>query len=97
MDISSRMGTEIIAPADGIISSVSNSDGLGLHIIINHGYGFQTKYGHLSKALASKGQAVKRGQTIALMGNTGRSTGPHVHYEVRLNDVTVNPERYILN
>lgn len=97
LDISSRIGTEIMAPADGVVASVGKSDGMGINIIINHGYGFKTVYGHLSKALVKKGQAIKRGQTIALMGNSGRSTGPHLHYEVHLNDVSVNPERYILN
>lgn len=97
LDISSRIGTEIIAPADGVIASVGKSDGMGINITINHGYGFKTVYGHLSKTLVKKGQAVKRGEIIALMGNTGRSTGSHLHYEVHLNDVAVNPERYILN
>ncbi|MBN1626688.1 MAG: peptidoglycan DD-metalloendopeptidase family protein [Deltaproteobacteria bacterium] len=97
LDISSRMGTEIVAPADGVVASVAKSDGMGINITINHGYGFKTIYGHLSKTIVKTGQAIKRGQIIALMGNTGRSTGPHLHYEVHLNDVAVNPERYILN
>jgi len=97
IDISSRIGTEIIAPADGVVSAINNSDGLGINIVINHGYSLKTEYGHLSKVLVTKGQTVKRGQNIALMGNTGRSTGPHLHYEVHLNEVPVNPERYILN
>jgi len=97
LDISSRAGTEIFSPADGVVSSIDKSDGLGINITVNHGYGLQTRYGHLSKALVTKGQSVKRGQNIALMGNTGRSTGPHLHYEVHLNGVPTNPERYILN
>ena len=97
LDISARIGTEILSPADGVVSSVDKSDGLGLNITINHGYGFKTIYGHLSEALVKEGQAVKRGQNIALMGNTGRSTGSHLHYEVHLNEVPVNPEKYILN
>ena len=97
IDISSRIGTEILSPADGVVSAINTSDGLGLSLVINHSYGLQTEYGHLSKVLVSRGQAVKRGQNIALMGNTGRSTGPHLHYEVHLNGVPVNPERYILN
>ena len=97
LDIASRVGTEILSSADGVVTSVGKSDGLGIHIVINHGYGFKTIYGHLSKTLVKDGQTVKRGQDIALMGNTGRSTGSHLHYEVQLNEVPVNPERYILN
>jgi murein DD-endopeptidase MepM/ murein hydrolase activator NlpD len=97
LDISSRVGTEILSPADGVVASIEKSDGLGLFITINHGYGFKTIYGHLSKTLVKNGQAIKRGQNIALMGNSGRSTGSHLHYEVHLNEVPVNPERYILN
>jgi murein DD-endopeptidase MepM/ murein hydrolase activator NlpD len=97
LDISSRVGTEIQSSADGVVSSIDKSDGLGINVTVTHGYGLKTKYGHLSKVLVTKGQAVKRGQNIALMGNTGRSTGPHLHYEVHLNDMPVNPERYILN
>jgi len=97
LDIASRVGTKVIAPADGVVASIDRSDGLGLSLTINHGYGLKTIYGHLSGTLVAKGQGVKRGQDIALMGNTGRSTGPHTHYEIHLNDVPVNPERYILN
>jgi murein DD-endopeptidase MepM/ murein hydrolase activator NlpD len=97
LDISSRIGTEILATADGVVSSIEKTDGLGNNLTITHGYGYQTLYGHLSKVLVTKGQAVKRGDNIALMGNTGRSTGSHLHYEVHLNGVTANPERYILN
>jgi murein DD-endopeptidase MepM/ murein hydrolase activator NlpD len=97
LDISSRTGTGIAASADGMVSSIQKTDGLGLSVTISHGYGFQTKYGHLSKVLVSKGQSIKRGQEIALMGNSGRSTGSHLHYEVYLNGVPANPENYILN
>jgi murein DD-endopeptidase MepM/ murein hydrolase activator NlpD len=97
LDISSRVGTEILSPADGVVASIDKSDGLGISLTINHGYGFKTLFGHLSKTLVKSGQAIKRGQTIALMGNSGRSTGSHLHYEVHLNEVPVNPERYILN
>jgi murein DD-endopeptidase MepM/ murein hydrolase activator NlpD len=97
LDIASRVGTEILSPADGVVTSVGRSDGLGINIIVNHGYGFKTIYGHLSKTLVKNGQAVKRGQNIAMMGNSGRSTGSHLHYEIHLNEVPVNPEIYILN
>ena len=97
LDISARMKTLVIAPADGIVSSTSKNHGYGLHLTINHGYGIKTVYAHLHKSLVKKGARVKRGQEIALVGNSGRSTGPHLHYEVRLNGVPVNPHRYILN
>jgi murein DD-endopeptidase MepM/ murein hydrolase activator NlpD len=97
LDISSRIGTEILATADGVVSSIEKTDGLGNNLTLNHGYGYQTLYGHLSKLLVIKGQSVKRGDNIALMGNSGRSSGSHLHYEVHLNGVSANPERYILN
>ena len=97
LDISARMGSPIIAPADGVVSSTGKDYGFGTLITISHGYGLKTKYAHLSKVLVKNGQAVKRGQKIALMGNTGRSTGPHLHYEVHLKGVPVNPLHYILN
>jgi murein DD-endopeptidase MepM/ murein hydrolase activator NlpD len=97
IDISTRMHTPIIAPADGVISSLGRDHAMGKMITINHSYGVKTRYGHLSKVLVKKGQYVKRGQKIALVGNTGRTTGPHLHYEVYLNGLPVNPIRYILN
>lgn len=97
LDVSARIGSDIIAPADGVVSSIGKTDGFGNILTINHGYGFVTRYGHLSKALVKKGQSVRRGEKIALVGNTGRSTGPHLHYEVHVEGVPVNPKRYILN
>jgi murein DD-endopeptidase MepM/ murein hydrolase activator NlpD len=97
LDICNKKDTPIVAPADGVIHSVEFDDGYGRIMVVNHGYGLITRYAHLDKALVKKGQAVKRGQEIALVGNTGRSTGPHLHYEVHLNGVPVNPFRYILN
>jgi murein DD-endopeptidase MepM/ murein hydrolase activator NlpD len=97
LDISARMKTVIIAPADGVVSTVGRTHGYGRMLHINHGYGLKTVYAHLAKSLVTKGKYVKRGQKIALMGNTGRTTGPHLHYEVHLNGVPVNPLRYILN
>ena len=97
IDISTRMGAPIVAPADGIVSKVYWDHGYGRVLAINHGYGVVTKYAHLKKSLVKKGQYVKRGETVALVGNTGHSTGPHLHYEVHLNRVAVNPQRYILN
>ncbi len=97
LDICSKMDSPIEASADGVVASIEYDDGHGKILVIKHGYGLVTRYAHLDKALVKKGQAVKRGQEIALMGNTGRSTGPHLHYEVLLNGVPVNPLRYILN
>ncbi len=97
IDISTRMNTPIIAPADGVIASIGRDHGMGNMLTINHSYGLKTRYGHVSKVLVKKGQYVKRGQKIALVGNTGRTTGPHLHYEVYLNGLPVNPRRYILN
>ncbi|MDA8139669.1 MAG: M23 family metallopeptidase [Desulfobacteraceae bacterium] len=97
LDIANQPGTPIIATADGVISSIGDNGPLGELIVIDHGYGLVTRYGHIEKALKKSGERVKRGEVIALMGNSGRSTGPHVHYEVRLHGVPVNPEKYILN
>ncbi|MCP4680706.1 MAG: M23 family metallopeptidase [Desulfobacterales bacterium] len=97
IDIAARAGTSVLASADGIVSYTGWNGGLGRTLTIKHGYGLMTRYGHLKKFLVKKGQHVKRGETIALVGNSGKSTGPHVHYEVHLDKVPVNPTRYILN
>ena len=97
LDIATRKGTPIIATADGIVTFVGVKGLMGRMIVIDHGHGMVTRYAHLEKALKKSGEAVKRGDTIGLVGNTGRSTGPHVHYEVHLNGIPVNPEKYILN
>jgi len=97
MDIANAMGTLVLAPANGIVSRVDRENGLGKNITINHGYGILTKYGHLSETYVHVGKRVKRGEKIASIGNTGRSTGPHLHYEVVINGVNINPEKYILN
>lgn len=97
LDIANRMGTPIMAPADGVVSRCSNNFGFGLTVEITHGYGILTRYAHLSKSHVGVGQRVKRGERIAAMGSTGRATGPHLHYEVRLNNVPLNPRNYILN
>jgi murein DD-endopeptidase MepM/ murein hydrolase activator NlpD len=97
IDIANRMGTPIVVPADGVISRVFNNFGFGLMVEVTHGYGIVTRYGHLSKSYVKVGQWVKRGERIAAIGNSGRATGPHLHYEVRLNDVPLNPQNYILN
>ena len=97
LDIAARKGTAIVATADGVVTYVGYKGQLGKVVVIDHGYGMVTRYGHLSKALKKKGERVKRGEKIALIGSTGRSTGPHLHYEVKLNGLPVNPEKYILN
>jgi murein DD-endopeptidase MepM/ murein hydrolase activator NlpD len=97
LDIANRIDSPIIATADGVIA-YSGAKGLfGKMVAIDHGHGMVTRFGHINKILVKRGQAVKRGDIIALMGNTGRSTGPHVHYEIHLNGIPVNPEKYILN
>lgn len=97
LDIANRQGTRIMAPADGTVTSISSNTILGKFMVIDHGHGVVTKYAHIQKALKKDGEEVKRGDTIALIGNTGRSTGPHLHYEVYLNGIPVNPTKYILN
>jgi murein DD-endopeptidase MepM/ murein hydrolase activator NlpD len=97
LDISNRVGTPVIAPANGIISDVGNDNAVGKVIVIFHGFGMTSRYGHLSKVLVRVGQRVKRGDKVAEVGMTGKTTGPHLHYEVKINGVAVNPARYILN
>ena len=97
LDIANREGTKIIAPADGVIKAAGRKGLLGKAMDIDHGHGMVTRYGHLKEILKKRGESVKRGDIIAEMGDTGRSTGPHLHYEVHLNGVPVNPIKYILN
>jgi len=97
LDISNRVGTLVVAPADGIISDSGNDLVHGRIVVISHGFGTTSRYSHLSKVLVKTGQKVKRGDKIAEVGMTGKTTGPHLHYEVRLNGIPINPMRYILN
>ena len=97
LDIATRKGTPIVATANGVVSYVGWKGQLGRVVIIDHGYGIVTRYGHTKKALVKSGETVKRGQKIAIVGSSGRTTGPHVHYEVLLNGLPVNPKKYILN
>ncbi len=95
MDFTAPVGTPIYATGDGVvIKPKSRMSGYGKVVVIDHGYGYQTLYAHCSKILVKPGQKVKRGQIIAYVGNTGVSTGPHVHYEVRKNGHPVNPVNY---
>ncbi|HEX8484102.1 M23 family metallopeptidase [Sphingomonas sp.] len=91
VDIPGPVGTPIYATADGIISHAGRQGGYGNLVEINHGKGIATRYGHLSQILVADHARVTRGQMIALMGSTGRSTGPHLHYEVRIDGHAVNP------
>ncbi len=97
LDIATRMATPVIATADGIVSFTGTKGLLGKVVTIDHGHGIVTRYGHLKKISKKSGAAVKRGDVIANVGVSGRTTGPHVHYEVRLNGMPVNPIKYILN
>jgi murein DD-endopeptidase MepM/ murein hydrolase activator NlpD len=97
MDISNRVGTLVVAPSDGIVSDVGNDLVYGKIIVISHGFGMTSRYCHLNKTLVKAGQRVNRGDKIAEIGMTGKTTGPHLHYEVRLNGIPVNPMRYIVN
>jgi len=96
LDISTRTGSNIRAPADGVVTFVGRSGGYGKILVINHGNGLVTRYGHLRSFAVKIGQKVKRDQVIAYVGNSGRSTGPHLHYEVMLAGVPTNPMYYIL-
>ena len=95
-DIGARSGSAVRTTADGTVTVAGRERGYGKLIEIDHGYGVVTRYGHNSKNLTKVGSKVKRGQIVALVGNTGRSTGPHLHYEVLVNSVPANPKNYIL-
>ncbi len=95
IDIANRPDTLIYATADGTVRAAGWFHGYGQMILIDHGYGVSTVYGHTSKILVSVGQHVRRGQLIAYMGTTGRSTGAHLHYEVRIHNHPVNPQRFL--
>lgn len=97
LDIANKIGANVIATANGRVSLAKRKLYIGNLVVIDHGYGRVTRYGHLHKILVKPGQKVKRGDVIGLLGNSGRSTGPHVHYEVKINGTAVNPLKYILN
>jgi murein DD-endopeptidase MepM/ murein hydrolase activator NlpD len=95
VDISSNYGQPVIAPADGIVEFADFMGGYGRAIVINHGHGITTRYGHLANFAVASGQRIQRGDTIGYVGLSGRSTGPHLHYEVRINETPVNPHKYL--
>ena len=97
IDIGARSGTPVKAPADGVVIYAGWKSEFGKLVNLDHGYGFRTRYGHLSKVYVKNGQRVKRGTIVGTVGNTGKSTGPHLHYEVKLNNLPVNPKKYLLN
>jgi murein DD-endopeptidase MepM/ murein hydrolase activator NlpD len=97
VDISVPENTPFVAPANGVVTLARWDGGLGNSIKIDHGYGYQTVYGHLNKILVRQGQRVKRGDVIGLVGSTGLSTGSHLHYQLSVNSAPANPLRYVLN
>lgn len=96
LDMAAPPGTPVYAPADGIVSYVGYEAGYGKLVSIDHGYGVVTRYGHNSKVFVEQGQKVRRWDVISAVGNTGRSTGAHLHYEVRIHGIAVDPMNYIL-
>jgi len=95
MDFASKQGSEIVAVSNGVVTWAGKKYGYGNLIEINHGHGYSTRYGHNDELLVGVGDTVEKGQAISLMGSTGRSTGPHVHFEVLLNDRQVDPIRFV--
>ena len=98
LDFTAEIGTPVYATGNGVVEIAgSESDGYGNKVVIRNGYGYETLYGHNSKIPVRRGQKVKRGQTIALVGSSGKSTGPHCHYEVWKNGVKIDPVNYFFN
>ena len=95
IDIRKNIGAEITTTADGKVLKKGYNKGQGNYVVIGHGKDFKTRYFHMKKSLVEKGDQVKRGQVIGLVGNTGRSTGPHLHYEIHYNQKSVNPLKFV--
>jgi murein DD-endopeptidase MepM/ murein hydrolase activator NlpD len=95
IDISTSFGQPVRATADGVVLTAGLASGYGREVMVDHGHGIQTLYGHLSGFAVSTGQEVKRGQIIGYVGTSGRTTGPHLHYEVRIRNTPVNPHKYL--
>ncbi len=96
LDIAAQWGTPIVSSADGVVTMAGYKGGLGKVVIVDHGFGMTSIYGHTSKLLVKEGDHVKRGMRVALVGSTGHSTGPHLHYEIHMDGVPVDPMKYIL-
>lgn len=98
LDFTAPQGTPIYATADGVVTTAGNTgNGYGNHVVINHGYGYETLYGHMVRVKVRKGQSVKRGEVIGWVGSTGKSTGPHCHYEVHKNGQKIDPIYFFYN
>jgi murein DD-endopeptidase MepM/ murein hydrolase activator NlpD len=98
LDFTSPVGTEVYASGDGRVTYADyGTDGYGIHVVIDHGFGYETLYGHLNQLKVRAGQRVKRGDLIGLSGNTGLSSGPHLHYEVHKGGIAVDPANYLFN
>src|SRR4030088_992596 len=95
VDIGTSYGQQVIAPADGVVTFADFMGGYGKAVMLDHGHGISTRYGHLSGYAVTPGQHLHRGDVIGYVGLRGRSTGPHLHYEVRINDTPVNPYKYL--
>ena len=95
IDFKGKTGDKVLATGDAVVKKSSYSKGLGNYLVLSHGDGYETRFAHLSKRLVAKGDRVKRGQVIGLVGNTGRSTGSHLHYEVRHYGKAINPMKYL--
>jgi murein DD-endopeptidase MepM/ murein hydrolase activator NlpD len=96
MDIATPHGQVVYTPSDGTVVFIGTEGGYGKVLVVDHGYGVKTRYGHLSEVHVRLGDRVSRGDKVASVGNTGRSTGPHLHYEVRVNGIPENPRKFIL-
>lgn len=97
VDVVARRGTVVTAPADGIVTYSGEDPTFGHMLIIDHGYGIITRYGHNDVVLVREGQRVKRGDPVSHVGSSGKSTGPHLHYEIRIHDKAVNPSSYMMD
>lgn len=95
IDLSAPIGTPIRATADGVVTMADWNGGYGLYVQVDHGAALETRYGHMSRIAVADGQSVRKGEVIGYVGSTGRSTGPHLHYEVRVNGEAVNPMLYM--
>jgi murein DD-endopeptidase MepM/ murein hydrolase activator NlpD len=95
MDIDGERGDLVVAPANGTVIKAGYSGGYGNMVEIDHGNGLTSRYGHLSKVETEVGEKITRGQLLGQVGSTGRSTGPHLHYELRLNDKSINPRHFL--